>query len=765
MAAAGSKLATGWLELTVSTAGAQQSMTSSVMPSALSAGDAAGAALGGTMLGSLKKALPAAAIGAAIVGVGKGLFSIGSTFDEVSDTIRVGTGATGANLLALESVAKQVGTSVPTSFQAAGSVVADLNTRMGLTGGTLKTVASQYLEAGRILGETVDVNTTTAAFNAFGVSGDRVSGAMDTLFRVSQATGVGMNSLAGTVQTAAPLVQNLGFSFEDTASLVGTLDKAGLNATKMLATLGPGLVKMAKDGEQPADVFPRVVGQLNDLVAAGDTAGAINLAGGIFGTRGAAQFVAAIQSGALNLADLQGAVGATSDTILGVAKDTADAAEQWQILKNRAVAALQPIGALLFNGLGTGLSLVNSLLDQASSSGFFSDLAASVGPLAGQMLTLWQSLSPVSLVFQALSPLLPQIVGLVTQLASLVGGVLQQAFTVVLPPVTELAGVLVGVLSQVFAALMPALSLVVGLLSSLFPVVTPLITAVLGLVGPIVSLISPIVQLVGALLPPLISLFIAILTPILGLIQPILGLLVPALQFVVSVLTTVVQWVATAITWFVNFVTGQQEAGQQFQSVWSAVMSFFGGVGQFFANIWNGLISGIANFVGSVVGFFASIPDQIRGVFVGAATWLYNVGRDIVNGLLNGVGSLLSGIGEFFLSLVPDWILGPFKAALGINSPSRVFREFGVYTMQGYVEGVESQQVTTSAMLARAVAIPKISSTASTASAATVAASSTGDTITFTGVTTDTAAEEIAAAIEKKKRRRVKPRLVTAGVS
>lgn len=708
MAAEGAKLATGWLELTVSTAGAQQSITSSVMPGAVGAGTAAGAALGGSMLGSLKKALPVAAVGAAVVGIGKGLYDIGSAFDEMSDTIRVGTGATGTNLAQLESVAKQVGTSVPTSFEAAGSVVADVNTRMGLTGGTLKTVASQYLEAGRILGETVDVNTTTAAFNAFGVSGKAVTGAMDTLFRVSQATGVGMNSLASTVQTAAPLVQNLGFSFEDTASLVGTLDKAGLSSTKMLAALGPGLVKMAKDGEQPADVFPRVVAQLNDLVAAGDTAGAINLAGGIFGTRGAAQFVAAVQSGALNLTDLQGAVGATSDTILGVAKETADAAEQWQILKNRAVAALQPVGSLLFNGLGAGLSLVNSLLDRASASGFFYELGQSVAPLAGQMVTLWQSLSPVSLVFRALAPLLPQIVSLVTQLASMVGGVLQQAFTVILPPVTALAGVLVGVLTQVFAALMPALSQVIGLFASMLPVVMPLISAVLGLVGPILGLIAPIVQLVGALLPPLIQLFMAILTPILGLVQPILGMLVPALQFIATVLGTVINWVVQAIQWFVNFVTGQQEAGAQFQAVWSGIMGFFGGIGRFFASIWNGLIGGIAGFIGQVVGYFQSIPDTITGVFAGAGQWLYNVGRDIVNGLINGVGSLLRNIGNFFLDMVPGWILGPFKAALGIASPSKVFRQYGVWTMEGYIDGIDQMQSSVAGTLSDAVTMPAV---------------------------------------------------------
>ncbi|MCG2963338.1 phage tail tape measure protein, partial [Escherichia coli] len=117
---------------------------------------------------------------------------------------------------------KNVGTKVPASFEDIGSVVADVNTRMGLSGETLDKVASQYLEAGRILGEEVDIMKTGAAFNAFKIEGEDVSGALDHLFRVSQATGIGMNELAGTVQNAAPAAQALGFSFEETAGMVGT---------------------------------------------------------------------------------------------------------------------------------------------------------------------------------------------------------------------------------------------------------------------------------------------------------------------------------------------------------------------------------------------------------------------------------------------------------------------------------------------------------------------------------------------------------------
>ena len=295
-------------------------------------------------------------VGGAALAAGKGLYEIGSTFDDVSDTIRVGTGATGDALDGLVEVATNVGKTVPAQFSEIGPVVADLNTRLGLSGDTLQTVASQYLEAGRILGQDVDINQTTAAFSAFKIAGDDVIGGMDTLFQISQATGVSMNDLAAAVQDNAPAMQNLGFTFEETASLAGQLDKAGLESKTTLAAMGKGLVNLAKDGEEPQEAFRRVTGEIQDMIGAGDIAGAIDLSSGVFGTKAANQFVGAVQDGSLALDDLVANVQASDDTILGVGEETSDFAESWQLVKNNALAALEPLGSTVFNALGDALS-------------------------------------------------------------------------------------------------------------------------------------------------------------------------------------------------------------------------------------------------------------------------------------------------------------------------------------------------------------------------------------------------------------------------
>ena len=345
---------TVWLPVLPSMKGFGPALIKGAGSDADKAGKSVGAKFGQAVV------IGAAGVTAAVGTVGAVLYKVGEVFDEVTDTIRTGTGAQGKALDDLVGSAKNVGSTVPAEFEKIGPALADVNTRMGLTGTTLEKVSSQYLEAGRILGEDVDVQKTSAAFNAFQIKGEDVSGAMDHLFQVSQATGVGMNELAATASRAAPAMQLLGFSFEETTAMAGSFDKAGLNSGAIMASMSKGLVTLAKAGEKPAEAFKRVQGEIAGFVKKGDTAAALNLASKVFGTKGATQFIGAIKSGALNLGDMSKAAGQTGDTILGVGQETGDFAEQWLMFKNKVLVWLEPMATKVFGALGFAMGEVTA---------------------------------------------------------------------------------------------------------------------------------------------------------------------------------------------------------------------------------------------------------------------------------------------------------------------------------------------------------------------------------------------------------------------
>lgn len=364
MAADAVELATAYLSLVPSMAGAQNTLLKELLPGVESAAESAGRSAGGMFSSTMAKVLAGGAIVTAGVVAGfKGLYDVGGIFDDVSDTIRAGTGKSGEALDSLTDSAKRIGSTVPASFENIGTTVSEVSQRLNLSGSTLETVASQYLEAGRVLGQEVDIAGTSAALSAFKIEGEGVTKGLDTLFQVSQSTGVGMNELAASVQKNAPAMQTLGFSFEETAALAGTLDKAGLNSTAMMSAMGKGMVTLAKAGEEPEAAFKRVTGEISGFVSKGDKAAALNLAAKVFGTKGAAQFVGALESGTVALDDLVGGAKLSGDSILGLGKETADAAESWELLKNKGLLALEPLGTAVFNFAGQGLGFLADNMD------------------------------------------------------------------------------------------------------------------------------------------------------------------------------------------------------------------------------------------------------------------------------------------------------------------------------------------------------------------------------------------------------------------
>lgn len=328
-----------------------------------------------------------AAAGAVVVGAvgaaGKAAYDIGSQFDDAYDTIRAGTGASGAAFEELQdSMRKVAGESigVGSDMGAIGSTLADLNTRLGLTGEPLEEMTAQFMQL-QNLGVDADINEVSKAMSGFGIEAKDMPGALDELFQVSQATGLTITELSQSAVKAGPVLRGFGFSMADSAALVGQMDKAGLDADKTLQSMQRALAEFASEGRDAPEALKETIGSIEELINAGDDAAAIDMASGIFGTRGAAQFVDAVKTGTLSVDDFMDATGATSDTIGGLAEETADFAERWDQFKNQAMLALEPIAAAVFDSLVPALEIAQGAVSGVADALKF--LGEHKGPVLG----------------------------------------------------------------------------------------------------------------------------------------------------------------------------------------------------------------------------------------------------------------------------------------------------------------------------------------------------------------------------------------------
>ena len=601
-----------------------------------------------------------AAVGASVVAIGKAVFEageyladLGGRFDEVEDTIRIGTGATGDALDGLLDSFDNVYSSVPTSMEDASKAIADYNTRLGLTGKGLEDISVQAIQVADMLGEDLGgvIESSSKAFQNWDIEAENMGESMDYIFKVSQSTGVGFSDLMGQLQSSGAILQECGYSFEDAATLLGQVEKAGYDSSTVMTALNKAAKKAAADGF--TNINEGIDSYIDAILNAESSTEAYNIACEVFGTKGAATMVEAVESGALSLKDLEAELKASSETIGGAAEDTYDFAEMLQLLKQKGEVALKPLANAVFkmiNDLMPVLSkamdglipiiermteklvpivekivpsimpLIEELLPEIL------DMAAAIGEeLIPPIVEIMTDILPVLVqVIQMLTPILktiiknimPVIVKLVKQLLP----ILLKIISAVLPVITKLLETLLPIVGQIIDAVLPV---VIRLLEMLMPIINQIIDKILPIVIQLLETFMPIIQqLCDSILPVIVKLLEAlmpILTPIIDvlswLIENVLSVLTPILEWIaelagevlvaaIQILTSVIEGITEAvkkvIEWFKQFGQKAAEiftnAWETIKSVWSSVSNWFKTnvtepVGNFFSNAWNNIES------------------------------------------------------------------------------------------------------------------------------------------------------------------------------
>lgn len=322
--------------------------------------------------GQRAKTAVGAAMGAALGGVASAALGASTAVDDAFDSIRVGTGATGEALKALEGDFKSVAGNVPDDIGLVGQVLADLNTRTGQTGEGLQNLTEQILDMSRITktDATQNVALATRAFGDWGVAVEDQADTLDMFFRASQQTGIGVDKLMeSVVQFGAPL-RNIGFSLEESAAMMGKWEKEGVNTTLALGGLKIALGEFAKEGVDAKEGLADLIDQITN---AETSAEAMALGVQKFGSRAGPDMVAAIREGRFAFDDYTESIANGTETIADATNETEDFADKLKGFFNTATIAIGEM-AMPLAGLSTAIPGLARMLPM---------LGGAVGGLAG----------------------------------------------------------------------------------------------------------------------------------------------------------------------------------------------------------------------------------------------------------------------------------------------------------------------------------------------------------------------------------------------
>lgn len=501
----------------------------------------------------------AVATGKAVLDAGKYLYNLGADFDDAVDTIRVGTGATGDALDALNDDFEAVYKSVPTTMEDASSAIADYNTRLGLTGETLQGVSTQALQVSDMLGEDLSgvIEGSSQAFQQWNIDADGMGEAMDYVFKVSQSTGTGFTDLMNTVQQFGPQLQEMGYSFDEATALIGQLDKAGVNADEVMSAMKKSVSSLAKEGISAKDGINQYFESIKN---AGDATKATTIASEIFGTKAASTMAAAIRDGSLSVDDFAASMEASGETISGASTDTYDFAEYLQLMKQNLEVALQPMASTIFSQISDMMPTITDMLNEfipiimdavSEALPFVQEFLGGIADLLPSILPMIASLasSLLPILVNLVGTLLPPLLDLIQTIIPPLIEILQA----ILPPIASLLTSILPIITQIVSAVLPVM---VEIIAALIPVLTPVLNLLVEVLNnAILPLLDPVMSLVEALLPGIVSLLgliTPILSPILALLQPISDII----GVIVGAISKVIGWVSGGLGWIVKLFFG-----------------------------------------------------------------------------------------------------------------------------------------------------------------------------------------------------------------
>lgn len=282
-----------------------------------------------------------------------------------------GSGASGAALKGLEKDWKALAGKVDDSFETSAKVLADYNTRLGLTGTALQEISKQALDAAGMLGEEVNsvVMESAKAMQDWGVASSEMAGYMDKIFVASQQTGVSMAGLATNMYKYGSALRQLGFDVDTTIATLAQFDKQGVNTELVMGSLRIALGKMAKAGITDAsEAFKVLTDQIKN--AKTPTEGT-RLAIELFGSRAGPDMAAAIREGRFELGNLTEALNTSRGAIEKADAATETFVERWGEVKNQVQIAIEPIGKAILkvadSYIPTLQNKVNELTDTINS--------------------------------------------------------------------------------------------------------------------------------------------------------------------------------------------------------------------------------------------------------------------------------------------------------------------------------------------------------------------------------------------------------------
>lgn len=171
--------------------------------------------------------------------------------------------------------------------------------------------------------------------------------------------------------------------------------------------------------------------------------------------------------------------------------------------------------------------------------------------------------------------------------------------------------------------------------------------------------------------------------------QAIQGLITWFSQLPTNIANFLSMVISSVGAWVSNMASNAQQAGSQFVS---NVVNFLSSLPGRIASFLSSVISSVVSWAGQMASNAANAASRFGSSLINGLASLpgrvVSIGSQIIQGLVNGITGAAGRVVDAVTSAVGGAIEAA-KSFLGIASPSKVFKEIGDFTMQGFEVGID----------------------------------------------------------------------------
>ncbi len=273
-------------------------------------------------------------VSATITAIGGASIKAWTELDDAMDNVIKKTGASGESLEELEDIVNSIATTIPTDFMTVSNAVAETNTRFGVTGEELEKLSSSFIKFAELndTDVTASIDQVSAMMKAWGLETSDAVQVLNLLNGVGQNTGVSVDNLANLMQDNALFFKEFNLSCAQSATLLGDMEKNGIDASAGVTALKTAMAKATADGKTLSET-------LRDFEWAIETAGIsdiekLEMAKELFGGKAYAQILNAMQEGNLSFMNITGSMSDYSYSVENTFREIQDPIDEFTTAMN-----------------------------------------------------------------------------------------------------------------------------------------------------------------------------------------------------------------------------------------------------------------------------------------------------------------------------------------------------------------------------------------------------------------------------------------------